>query len=246
MPIYRRRKTAMVKRKFVKKSYGRKPYKASPYRSLIPRSNYSKSPTPATKFVHLKYISPTFSVNGTGAALGIHVLNANNCFDPDTTGTTGEHQPMGFDQWMLFYENYTVISSKVSATFLPFQVSTATSTLDSQMVGIYTDADTTSTSVFTAMLEQPGTRYRTMIPGQEKAVVLSKTFSSAHFFGKSKLGVLSDPDLRGTDSANSTTNAYYHLFVGNFRSDQESPTIYINAQIDYYVAFTKRRTIAQS
>ena len=41
----------------------------------------------------------------------------NSLFDPDFTGTG--HQPYYFDQFATIYQRYTVIGSKLTATFTP-------------------------------------------------------------------------------------------------------------------------------
>ena len=65
--------------------------------------------------VSLPYHS-TFSL--TTAAVGVpvrHLWNINNAFSLDGTGVT--HQPKGFDQYMLFYNHWTVMNVNVMCTF---------------------------------------------------------------------------------------------------------------------------------
>ncbi len=57
----------------------------------------------------LNYVEDfTFTPN---AATSGWVFSANSLYDPDVTSTG--HQPMGFDQIMLFYQYYTVIRSRI-------------------------------------------------------------------------------------------------------------------------------------
>lgn len=62
----------------------------------------------------LRY-SSNFTLASASGVVSSYVLAANGMFDPDVTGTG--HQPMGFDQMMLSYEHYTVISARLTCTF---------------------------------------------------------------------------------------------------------------------------------
>lgn len=62
----------------------------------------------------LRYSSNT-SLISTAGTVASWVVSANGLFDPDISGTG--HQPMGFDQMMLSYEHYTVVSARIIVTF---------------------------------------------------------------------------------------------------------------------------------
>ncbi len=53
---------------------------------------------------------------GVAGVAAYHSFRANDCFDPDETGVG--HQPRGFDQIIPMYEHFTVIGSKMKATFM--------------------------------------------------------------------------------------------------------------------------------
>lgn len=54
---------------------------------------------------------------------GSYIFSANGAFDPNITGTG--HQPMGFDNMMLFYDQYCVLSSSIKVTFAGLSTSVA-------------------------------------------------------------------------------------------------------------------------
>ena len=83
----------------------------------------------------LKYYEAGINVTATTGLAGNHFFSANGCFDPNVTGTG--HQPMGFDQMMLFYEQYTVVRSKISIGMLSGGAVAPRS-------GVYLSPDTTS------------------------------------------------------------------------------------------------------
>ncbi len=71
------------------------------------------SAVPDTMYCYLKYHITTGVTDISGFAS--QVFSINSLFDPSVTG--GGHQPLGFDQWANFYDEYEVLSS--SLTVLP-------------------------------------------------------------------------------------------------------------------------------
>ena len=61
------------------------------------------------------YYDTDFEFVGTGGILKTHYFRANDLFDPDAAA--GGHQPVGFDQAMLFWEQFAVFSAKITVTF---------------------------------------------------------------------------------------------------------------------------------
>jgi hypothetical protein len=60
---------------------------------------------PANRTVNLVYCD-TFDVSSAYGAQGLFQFAINDAYDPNYTSTG--HQPMGFDQWALFYNHYVV------------------------------------------------------------------------------------------------------------------------------------------
>ena len=89
----------------------------------IPRPRFASravtSTFPKTKRVTLKYVEYFQNVPSVaGGAAGV-TFRLNSLNDPNQSGVG--HQPMGTDQWAAFYQKYTVISSKISATFMSIE-----------------------------------------------------------------------------------------------------------------------------
>jgi hypothetical protein len=51
------------------------------------------------------------------AGLGTYRFSMNSIFDPNVTG--GGHQPLGYDQWAAFYQQYEVKASHIKCMLLP-------------------------------------------------------------------------------------------------------------------------------
>jgi len=60
---------------------------------------------PKEQTVQLVY-SDTITQSGASGIAELHHFRLNSCYDPDYTATG--HQPLGFDQWSLFYNHYVV------------------------------------------------------------------------------------------------------------------------------------------
>lgn len=230
------RRAYRSKRKVVARSYRRAPVR----RYHKKRMTMSKYPVEASKLVRLKYVSAPVTINPAAGLLGIHIFSANDLFKPDVT--SAGHQPMGFDEWMTFYEHFTVIGSKITATFSPVGNTTGTNQL---VCGIYTDSNTTSTSTPSAMMEQPGTIYKFLGTSESQPFCrVSKLFSTKKFFGQSK--VIDNPSLEGSDIASPAELAYFHVFTGASDSTSDPPAIVVNIQINFIAKLTERRTLLSS
>jgi hypothetical protein len=67
----------------------------------------------------LRYHEYGINVSSTTGVPNGYVFSANGLYDPNITGAG--HQPMGFDQLMLFFEHYTVLQAKITATIFNSQ-----------------------------------------------------------------------------------------------------------------------------
>lgn len=195
---------------------------------------------PDSKIVKLRYVETVSRNPGTGAT-ATYLFRANSLFDPNFTSTG--HQPLGFDQWSIFYDHYTVIGSKITAQFLS---TTSTPTTGAAVCGIrLADSVSTVADVTTAM-EQGTSNYRIMTNANASGkVTLTKGFSAKKFFGLKDV-----KDNRGILGASMTTNppedAYFQVFVGPTELSQDLGDINIIVTIEYIAKLTERKTLVQS
>lgn len=66
--------------------------------------------------VRMKYVDE-FVLSSTAGSTATQTFRMNSIFDPDYTGVG--HQPYGHDQWTPLYNKYTVLGSKLTATWSP-------------------------------------------------------------------------------------------------------------------------------
>lgn len=224
----RSRKT--FQKKTFKRKYGRK--------SL----SFRKAPMPNIMAVKLRYCDTVLIDPATPGIAGVHVFRANSLYDPDYTGTG--HQPRGFDQLMTMYDHFVVVGARIHVTF-DHQYNTS---YNPQIVGI---ALKDSPSAYANVNDyQEGRNVVTvMMPASPLADsghsrTLTKTFSTRKFLGRSK--PLSDPELKGSTSADPTEQAFFHLFTAVPGSLGDEGPINCTVRIEYLAILIEPKNPTQS
>jgi len=188
------------------------------------------------------YSEVALTLSSTAGSCNSYFFSCNGLFDPNTTGTG--HQPMGFDQLMLSFEQYTVVASKVT-----FQCLNASAANIFQNVGAYLSPDTASIVVPSRLIENGNITWKTLMPigliGAAQSVSLNCNIPT--YFGRPKnpRALLADTNLFGTVAANPLEQVYYGLICYD-------PTL-VNATsvdftviIEYEVIFWEPRKLIQS
>jgi len=173
-------------------------------------------------------VFPLFTGAGTA---GNYVFSTNGCFDPNITSTG--HQPMAFDQMMLSFEHYTVVSSKIVLKFR----NDSNYVLD---VGVSLNAGPTVVTDYTRLVEN-GLIVRDRVDtsgGGQGMVTLELPCSVAKFGGVPNL--LDNPDYKGTIASNPVEQSYYHVSVWN-PVDTTVQSVEVDAFITFRVIFTEPR-----
>ncbi len=186
----------------------------------------------------LRYVTNIIINPGAASDLAEHLFSANGCFDPDVTGTG--HQPLGFDQHMLFYDHYKVKSSKLTASILPSTFSEV-----GYVAGIYLDDNNTASTDSNNLIEQGLTSYKVMTAGTGvQAHVIKKSFNALNFFSKNQVNTNS---MIGTESANPSDQAYFKVFLQSINTGSvDVGATKLLIVIDYIVDFFERKTLASS
>lgn len=209
-----------------KRTYRRKNLKYRPVPSGMP----------ATRRGYLRYCDE-FSLTTTSGALDHYVFRANSVYDPNQSGTG--HQPMGFDQWALLYNQYVVTGSKITVKLLGDTSISA----PVAMGVILTDAITPPYSDWTGMREG---RKGNMVAytGRNASVInaVSK-FSAKRYFNVSN--VKDNLDNLGANTViNPQIEAFFIVWMQSLNLSTD--TIQCMVQIDYCVDFSQPKDLAQS
>lgn len=197
-----------------------------------------KSPVPMSMTTKLRY-QDTVTIDAGASALAGHIIAANGCFKPDITATG--HQPRGFDQLMALYDHYTVIGSKITASFY-----NRDGTVPLTVCVALRDGNSITATDLNDYLEGGNVISRFLTPEDTSAALktITKGFSARKFLGRSH--PMADPDLKGGATFNPTEGAFFHLCVANTTGSADPTSTYVNFNIDYIVTFTEPKVPAQS
>ncbi len=173
-----------------------------------------------------------------------HFFSANGLYDPDITGTG--HQPIGFDQMMLMYEQYVVLRSRISVTFV-------TQTAVQSRVGIYLSPD--AVALGAVQMVENGQMVSTVIDGGvvsgsggsgERMRTLEYEVDVPQYFGRPNgRSIANDPDLTGGVASNPGEQVYYGVCCWSM-TGTDSPSVAFDVLITYDVIYTEPKKLASS
>lgn len=236
----------MPYRKNFKKKNKKRTYPRRYRKKYIPR-RLTLSGFPTSKMVKLRYVADGISLNAGAAITSSHVFRANSVYDPDYS-TTG-HQPMGFDQWALIYNKYTVVGSKITVKFTP----TTTNNITPGYLGVCLGTSPTALSSYTSIdniLESKlvGTNVKTV--GQlyfsntnsdtYNFPTVKKHFSAKKFFGVKNIG--DGSSYSAITSTNPAQDAYYTVWHAA-TAGNDPGQIYVQVMIDYITLFKEPKNL---
>lgn len=158
-------------------------------------------------------------------------FNANGMYDPYASGSG--HQPMGFDQWMTFYNHYTVVQGKIT-----LKINESGTPL---IFGINLADDVIGSSDPELLREQGNSVFG--MSGQDSPRTLVKRFDAQKFFNKED--IVSASQFQGNVSQNPSEVAVYQCWAS---AHDASSTTSIRAQIviEYLAVFTEPKELGQS
>ncbi len=191
------------------------------------------------KLVRMRY-SDIITLNPAAAGVSDnHFYRANSLFDPALTGVG--HQPLSFDQYMAFYNHFTVVGARITLKFIANTAVAANTCI----VGCYLDDDSTVLADPTLLIEQGKTSYKIMssIDGSNSVVTLRKGFSAKKFFGHGNL--VGESQYQGTVAGNPEEEALFHIFAAASNAG-DAAAFNVLVVIDYVAILTERSTLPQS
>jgi hypothetical protein len=167
-----------------------------------------------------------FTINpSAGGVPAVYIFSVNGLYDPNISGVG--HQPRGFDQLMVLYDHYVVIGAKITVNF-----ASTDSAGDSNMCGVTVRDNASTLTTPNDIMEQRYISYGAL-GGETNGPPISVSFACNpnHFLGRSK--PLSDPELKGSSSANPTEQCFFHVFGYPVESGRDSSGIQCQARIEY-------------
>lgn len=198
--------------------------------------NLRSIPLYPPKFKAMLRYADSFLLTSTTGAIGSYVFSANGLYDPNITGTG--HQPAGFDQIMLSYEHYTVIRSRIVASYVNFTGS------QPQNVALSHKAGSTPITIKEQLMEDGLMKTDKLLGALAYGSMgtLNMSANIAQFGGIVQLR--DNPDYKGTIAANPVEQQYFHVQL--WSEDVVTTTCNVSVILEYEAVFTEPRTLTQS
>lgn len=246
----RRRKAASYKR-FTRVQRGTNGVLAltRPPRSLTPSFGGPFGQIFETELNYAEYFSMNPTIGGTTSTLFL----ANGLYDPYVP-LTG-HQPHGFDQLNVMYENWQVLSSTIEIVMYPqiepSAIVNGTGSVNLQLVGSFMsiavrDKETSLTGALTTLtdiLERPNIKTK-FVNSNDTPTAIRHSFSMPQFYGRTR--GLDDGDITGTANSDPTDKVYYHVIFGANNGSYDLSSHQFVARIKYKCRFFNPKNLVQS
>lgn len=216
----------------VRKSKSTRRRRRRPRRRAVIR----RSPMPTTFLTKFKFQS-TVSLDPTvGGLPDVHVFRANGMFDPNRTGVG--HQPRGFDELMALYDHFTVIGSRIRVQFC---YDTAASNAKAEVALALRDSDVVG-STYNDYAESGYVKTKLLGFTSQPATTMTMSANPPKFLGRSK--PMSDPQLKGSASADPAEQAFWHVVAGGI--DTDIGTLWANVEIEYLAVLSEPKNPTRS
>jgi hypothetical protein len=197
---------------------------------------------PATTTKRLPYYESAINLNGTAGVITQYAFTANGVYDPNVTGTG--HQPLGFDTMMLYYEQYTVIRSRITIRF-------AGNGAQPVNISLCLAPDTTSLSL--PMVVENGLIVTKLVDGRgnggygtgNRISSLNLACDVSRYFGRRGRALINDPNLSGTVAANPVEQVYFIINTWGFSTFTDNTSVSLDVIIEYDVVFWEPRKLAE-
>lgn len=144
---------------------------------------------------------------------------------------------MGFDQYMAFFDRFTVLSARIT-------IDVYNTVSVPVVVGIGSIPDnTTGYTNFTQWIESGTATYKVLPADMSVPQRLSRTTQVARLFDK--VDILDDPNFTGSSSADPVTQGGFFVFVQDLNSTSTA-TVQFAVCVEYDIVFTDPRILAAS
>lgn len=198
-------------------------------RSLVPRG------MPQSMTVKLKYYEAV-AVNPISGAITSIGIRANSCFDPYVP--VGGHQPKGLDQYFALYDTAVVIASRISAKLVSAVAG------DMGIFGISLRSDSTPATTILEYVEDAKCSWA--VSGNVSTVNQEVVNDyRPNWFGPGIRG-MNDDELHFTAGADSSKQAYFHVFYGPVNSSLDAPAATLQIMTEYTIKFFEPNTLPSS
>lgn len=231
MPYFRRRRTTrrpLRRRRLVL----RKPR----IKKNVSSHTTIRGSAPISDRLHLKLrYSDDVDIQGISGLVGDHIFLGNGLFKPDFTSTG--HQPLGFDQWVAFFDKYVVLASSIKVQAVSEDAVAASSLSVVPKI-------TSGAPIADTLHEKPYVRTRIVTPNSQDPAVLKHYMSTKKMLGLRGVRA-EDNTYVATTGGDPAQKWHWHVLVNAF-DGSASVNIRARVNITYYVIFFARKSLTQS
>jgi len=197
----------------------------------------------------MAYYEQDIKISHATGALQSYFFSTNGLYDPNVSGTG--HQPVGFDQLMLFFEQYCVYRSRIRVLFnctsAPADAGFGVS------VAIALSPDAVLLSDTRRLVENGLVKVQWLAPvlassaGSRNHCEMEMACDNMKYFGRNQnpKEYALDTDVCGNAGANPLEQAYFGLHMWGNPSGETS-TVYITVFMEFDVLFQEPRKVALS
>lgn len=185
-------------------------------------------------YIKLRWSTQTKVTGGTTVD-SVYTFRGNSVYDPDYSLGAGSKSPLGFAEYMAFYNYATVMGSKI-------RVKMFNETDVACIAAVYPNLTTTGDSNQDNLREIPYAKCNFMGLGGKagnQAVWLKNYMSTTRMFQISPQEVKDNELYHHSSSGNPTNVWYWHVHVQP-AAVTTSIVTYMEVTIDYYVQFKRR------
>lgn len=194
---------------------------------------------PATRTAKMRYVE-LLTMPSTTGSMAQYNFACNGIFDPNVTGIG--HQPIGFDQWSPFYNNYIITGATMTV-----EAFNATPGVPLVM-GVILSDDTTYPSAYATILEN-GLGVQKTLGGSDQGsaarTILKVRFNSKKFYNYKDTKDNFDR-IGAAIGANPSINLAMFGVYAQSLDLTNSATALCKVRIDYDVTFSTPKTLAAS
>lgn len=172
-----------------------------------------------------------------------YYFRCNSIYDPNQVAIG--HQPMGHDEYAMFYDKYCVVGAKLSVRFVAMESNSDTQDENHiTNVGVCTIDNMDGIIDPRAFMENNRTTYSVVSPQRPNAVIRKK-FSAKRFFGKNK--VVDDHTLSASFGNNPSNEAVWQIKAWPASPENIfTRTLALNVMIQYICVLKERKNLGLS
>lgn len=235
--VYRKKRTYRRK----KRPYRRKKEPVTKIPSYA--RNRRQRNVPSNRVVTLTYADKVSFNYGTVSAGSVIWIRANGIWDPDPS--IGGHSAMGWDEWRRFFREYTVVSSKITCTFM-----SSAQQVVPLVQGVLLEDGENFPSIPNPdeFREQTGCKWR-----MQQAISNGNPVTIKQYYNATKwhgvVDILDQDDQRQPFTGDPSGDNAVFFRIGSYIFDGSLPgnhTVWCSFRVEYRVVFNDIRTLSSS